>query len=186
MRGSPLHNRVLLVLAVGVCVIAPSGGCVRTTRSEDPGLGGARFRPPAAASAGPRDEQRRQALAVLRPRAGSTTVDAVRRLMGTPDYATDDGSFVAYLVEQFHAPAGVEVYDGSKPEGPTYNKVLRELLVMQFGADGVLRRQKSFKVRADAVPSERFEWVVQRWGQEQAGAAPAAPDAQDAAHLVVP
>jgi hypothetical protein len=122
---------------------------------------------------------------VLRPRAGSTTADAVRRLVGAPDYATGNGRFAAYLLERFHAPAGVEVYDGSKPQGPSYNKVLRGLLVMEFDADGVLRRQKSFRVRADAVPSDRFESVVQRWAQEQAGAR-TAPDARDAAHRVVP
>jgi hypothetical protein len=155
---------------------------VRTTRSEDPGLGGARFTAPAAANAGPRDAQRRQALAVLRPRAGATTADAVRRLVGAPDYATDDGRFAAYLLEQVRAPAGVEVYDGSKPQGPTYNNVRRELLVMQFDAGGVLRRQRSFRVRADAVPSERFESVVRRWNQEQADA----PDAQRAAHPLAP
>src|SRR5690242_12228549 len=132
-------------MTVGVLVLASSGGCFRATQSEDPGMGGARFTAPAAASAGPRDEQRRQALAVLRPRAGSTTADAVRRLVGAPDYSTDDGRVVAYLLEQVRAPAGVEVYDGSKPEGPTYNKVSRELLVMQFDPDGVLRLQKSYK-----------------------------------------
>ena len=170
LPGPPLQVRILLSLALGACFVLAGGGCVSTTASEKSGLGGARFGPPDTVSAAPRDQQRSQALSLLRPRAGVTTADDFRRVVGTPDYATDDGLFAAYLLEQFRASGGLEVYDGSKPKGPTYRDVVRTLLVVQFSKDGVLARRKSVRIPSEVVPSERFFEIARRWElQQQAG-----------------
>lgn len=101
---------------------------------------------------------------MLRPTPGHTTADAVRRRLGRPDYATDDGSFFGYLMESFLEPGGVEIYEGEKPKGPTYSKVIRNLLVMEFDHNGVLRRYKSKRVPEDAIPSDYFALIARPRG----------------------
>ena len=149
---------ILLALLVAACM---AGGCY--TISGEGGWGGARMRLPESTPAGPRDAERVRAPSVLHPRAGTTTAEAVRGALGPADYVTEDGRFYGYLVERFRATGGLELYGGRKPVGPTYRRVSRDLLVLQFDADGVLRRRGTVGVPEDGVPSSYFEVTAHWW-----------------------
>ena len=166
VRVAARHLELVLRVGVAVALANAPGGCVRMTSTGAVGFGGGRVTAPDAIAAGSRDAERERVLSALRPRAGYTSADDVRRALGPPDYMSDDQAFFGYLLEHFRDPGGLELYEGQKPKGATYSEVSRALLVMRFGPDGVLRRYRSRHIPEDAVPSERFMQIAARWGDQ--------------------
>jgi hypothetical protein len=155
--------RYLVRLSCIALALSSAVGCVQSVVSKGPGFGGARIGEQDTEPAASRDQKRIEALSVAHLSEGKTAADDVLRLLGPPDYETDDQRIISYLVEHYQAPGGVEVYDGTKPNGPAYTRVQRKLVIMQFGPDGILRRHKSRRIPEDAIPSEAFRSISERW-----------------------